>query len=196
MTSRNSAQKICDWSDLPSKVSNSGSPGLSDAREKIDFEYLARVLSSNNDGLLHLIGVGNPMRNDDGVGIQIITKLRKKCPHTREHFIIHSPSDRAESTISRINYEKDRVLIFDAVECNSAPGSILFTTLGDSRYGFFATHNIPLKSIPFVSSYPDRIFVLGIQTLNIQVGERLSRVVKESMEQTVDQLAKIIGKDH
>lgn len=190
MNSRNSVQKVRDWSYVGTRLSNPTSPGVSDARDNICFEALRRVSYSN--GALHLVGVGNPMRNDDGVGLRIIRELAKRYPATSNHFVIHSPNKRAESTISAIDYEKDKALIVDAVEFNSRPGSIVFTTLSDSRYGFFATHNIPLKSIPSVSSHLDRIFVLGIQPLNIQVGERLSRPVQESMEQTVEELSKIM----
>lgn len=188
-------QKIRDLSYIRAKLSNTASPRLSDTRESIGFEVLTKLFGSNSNCVLHLIGVGNPLRKDDGVGIQVIRKLMKKRRRAGHHFIIHPPTRTAESIMSMLNYEKDQALVFDAVQCNSAPGSIIFTTLSDSRYGFFTTHNIPLKTIPTVSNHLDSVFVLGIQPSDVEFGEGLSSPVQESMDRVVEQLSKLMMED-
>jgi hydrogenase maturation protease len=88
--------------------------------------------------------------------------------------------------------EAESVIIFDAIEHDSEPGSIIFARLGDTRFGFFATHNIPFKLIPCLSANLENVFVLGIQPRNIDIGEGLSETVLDSANEVVEKLQMII----
>lgn len=152
---------------------------------------LKDLFRSDRQGVLHLIGVGNPLRRDDGLGIRLINDLRSKYQKTKS-LKVHPPTLRSESLISRIDYSKDKALIFDAVECNSPPGSIVFSSLKDSRFGFFATHNIPMRSLPEVAPHLDRVLLLGIQPKDVDVGEGLSEQVNYSVGKVVSVLTEVM----
>ncbi len=134
------------------------------------------------------------MRKDDALGIRIITGLRKRCGHTPDFVKIHPPSANIESLISGIDYTKEKALIFDAVEFDSLPGSVIFSTLSDSRFGFFGTHNIPIRALPNVSSHLNNVLILGIQPGNLEVGEGLSFRVRKSVREVVSVILGILRK--
>lgn len=150
---------------------------------------LRKLFFPSQRGHLHIIGCGNPLRSDDAVGIQIIHNLLKKCNGARLSFCkVHLPSLRLESLMSRIDYTKDNVLLLDAVDFGAHPGATIFSSLKGAQFGFFVTHNVPLSVIPGVASHLERIFVWGIQPMNIDVGEFLSAPVKQSADQLVEEL--------
>lgn len=157
-------------------------------------EELTNLFSLSSQTRLHLIGMGNPFRKDDGLGVQVIRKLRQKCRNAPAYVKIHPPSTTIEYLISEIDYTRDKALIFDAIEFNSFPGSIIFSTLDDSRFGFFGTHNIPIRSLPNVSSNLNRVLLLGIQPGYLEVGEGLSNRVRKSVEDVVSVIIGILRK--
>ena len=60
------------------------------------------------------------------------------------------------------------------------PGQVTLANLGDSKYGYFATHNVPLRVIPEVAANPSNVYVSGIEPAVLEVGEGLSDAVRQS----------------
>jgi len=143
------------------------------------------LLESKKAVPLHLVGVGNPIRKDDSVGIFICSKLKKKFGTRPNKLVRIYPPFAPELLFSKISLKNGSLIIFDAIEQNSVPGSIIFANIADTRFGYFATHNIPLKLIPNLSERLVNIFVLGIQPEDINVGEGLSEVVRESANEVI-----------
>ena len=153
---------------------------------------LRKLLTSSKGGTVNVIGVGNPLRRDDGAGIQVIKQL-KMLGNRSDSFRIHTPTDRAESLLVEINYETEKALLIDAADFNSTSGSIFCENLKSSHSGFFVTHNIPIRYLPNVSSNLDRIFLLGIQPGDLSLGEGFSEPVSNSIQQVVQVLRDLIG---
>jgi len=142
----------------------------------------------------HLVGVGNPMRCDDGVGLEIISQLLRRLGRRRpKNVILHPPTDTADRVLSRIDCTSERLLIFDAVEASGMPGRIILASLADSKFGFFATHNVPLRIIPGLAANPSNVFVAGIEPELLDVGEGLSEVVRSSADDVVSVVVSALG---
>lgn len=151
-----------------------------------DWAARAKTLLESKEAVpLHLVGVGNPIKKDDSVGIFIASKLKKRFGTRPNRLVRIYPPLTPELLFSKIHLKTGSLIIFDAVEQNSAPGSIIFTNIADTRFGYFATHNVPLKLIPNLSERMANIFVLGIQPEEINVGEGLSEVVRESANEVI-----------
>lgn len=143
---------------------------------------------------IHLVGAGNPLRGDDAAGLQVIDGLKRRYGRNiPRNVVIHAESIGIESVISRIDISVSKLVIFDAVDCGKPPGSIICTSLADSRYGFFATHNIPLRLIPSVAANPGAVRVLGIQPQIMDVHEGLSDTVSAAVEEVVQSTAALLG---
>jgi hydrogenase maturation protease len=148
--------------------------------------------SSLNDNPVTLAGIGNPIKCDDSVGLYIISQLRRKFgANPAKGVWAEPPSYNPESVFSKIG--KRTGIIFDAVECNRKPGTIIFANVGESKYGFFATHNVPLKLVPGIAENSSKIFVLGVQPANTEVGEGLSPEVIASANKIVELVSELIS---
>jgi hydrogenase 3 maturation protease len=141
-----------------------------------------------------MLGAGNPIRGDDGVGLAIASELRHSLgARPARGFRIHQNTLSPERLLSKLAASPGRIVIFDAVEASRAPGDIVCCKLSDSRYGYFATHNIPLRLIPGLESRADDIYLVGVQPLTVEVGEGLSDVVKGSAARIVAAVTDAVG---
>ncbi len=131
------------------------------------------------------------MRTDDGAGIEIVSRLRSLLgPAPAPGLRIYSTTRSTERLLSRLSAEPGRMMVFDAVEASRAPGEVVFRRLSDTKYGFFATHNVPMRLIPGVAAREDDIYLVGVQPLSLEVGEGLSDAVRASVEEVVSTVAR------
>ncbi len=137
---------------------------------------------------IHFVGVGNGLRRDDAVGLVAASALRRVLGRGVPKWVVIHDEDKPERTFSKIP-DGQGVLLFDAVQSGSAPGSIICTTLSDTRYGFFATHNVPLRLLPGLSERADRVYILGVEPGSLDVGEGLTSKVKDSVDALVREVA-------
>ena len=106
------------------------------------------------------------------------------CAKTRA--VVHGPSSFPELVISRIP-ENEGMVILDAVDARKNPGSIVCAALREARYGFFATHNVPLGLIPGVATRGG-VVVMGVVPESVELGEGLSRAVMEAADELVEEI--------
>jgi hydrogenase maturation protease len=141
-------------------------------------------------GSVNLVGVGNPIRSDDGVGLAIVSQLRSKLGHHPVGRVtIHGPSFMPERILSKVASEGGTVLIFDAVEATRNAGAVICGALRDTKYGYFATHNIPLRLVPGLAERADCVYVVGVQPGSLEVGEGLTPAVSASANLVVNAVA-------
>jgi len=116
----------------------------------------------------------------------IASELRRTLGATpAKGYRIHKTTPTPELLLSKLALKSGRIFIFDAVEASKKPGEIVCTTLSESKYGYFATHNIPLKLIPGLDSRSDDVYLVGVQPLALEIGEGLSDVVADSAARVV-----------
>jgi len=132
---------------------------------------------------VHLVGAGNPFRGDDAAGLEIVGMLRRRlgaapAPGMR----IHSASLLPERILTKISRKRGRIVVFDAVEASKRPGEIVFCRMSETKHGFFATHNVPLKLLPGLAGREDDIFLVGIQPASMDVREGLTEEVQRSVK--------------
>ena len=144
-------------------------------------------------GTTHVFGIGNPLRQDDAVGLEVVSSLRRRIgPGSRKVVKIHGLSSNPERLISDLASRGERIVLIDAVEAKQEPGTIVCTRLSETKFGFFATHNIPLRLVPGVAENAADTYVVGIQPESVLVREGLSDVVKESSEKLVAMIARLV----
>jgi hydrogenase maturation protease len=142
---------------------------------------------------VHLVGVGNPIRHDDAAGLELVTTLRRRLHQAgRGRLRIHPASSSPERLLTRLASEGEQVIVFDAVEARREAGAIVCARLGDTKFGYFATHNVPLRLVPGVSEESGRIFLVGIQPGSLEVGEGLSEPVMAALEELSAAIVSIV----
>ena len=135
---------------------------------------------------VHLVGVGNELRSDDAVGLEIASSLRKMLGASPAPGVkIHACTPMPERLLSKLASGEGRVIVFDAVEASASPGKVVFRSMSDTKYGFFGTHNIPLQLVPGLGDHLRDFFLVGVQPASLEVGQSLSETVRESMDEVV-----------
>jgi hydrogenase maturation protease len=153
-------------------------------------DELRDFLSAVGPQQLVLLGVGNPVKHDDSVGLYIADQLKRGLRDRRSASVrVLSAASYPELALARINLQSSRTLIFDAVETGKPAGSVVFAGIGETKYGFFATHNLPLKLHPLVRENAENVFILGVQPEDLEVGEGLSDTVRSAAGAVVDAIA-------
>jgi len=127
------------------------------------------------------------------VGLYITDQLRRGLRSRLPSLKVISAVSYPELALSRIDLQASRALIFDAVETGEPAGSIVFACVDDTKYGFFATHNFPLKLHPVVRENSKNVFILGVQPEDLGIGEGLSDVVRAAAGRVVDVVAAQLG---
>lgn len=146
-------------------------------------------------GTTHVFGIGNPIKKDDALGLEVVSLLRRRLgPASRRTIRVHGFSSNPEILISDLASKGERIVIIDAVEAQKKPGTIVCARLSDTKFGFFATHNVPLRLVPGVAENAADSYVIGIQPEAVDVGEGLSDVVRRSTMELVAMIADLVQK--
>lgn len=83
-------------------------------------------------------------------------------------------------------------MIVDAVEAQKNPGTIVCARLSETKFGFFATHNVPIRLVPGVAENAADTYIVGIQPGSVGVGEGLSDTVKRASMKLVAMIASLV----
>jgi hydrogenase 3 maturation protease len=121
---------------------------------------------------LVIVGVGNPLRGDDGIGPALVERLSGK---TRA--ILVDGGEVPENYLDLVEQARpDVVLIIDAVDLRAAPGDVALIEMGQLAGAAFTTHNATLavfaKALQAATGAD--VFVLAIQPSTTSVGAPMS----------------------
>ena len=145
-------------------------------------------------GKVVFLGVGNPMRGDDGAGCKFVEELEKSGKTISSQIYLFNGGQMPENYLEPIvKIEPDKIFIVDAVDFNASPGTFkLFEKAEPQMY--FSTHTLSLN---FILDYlrektQARIFVLGIQPGQLHWGSDLSSEVREGIKKLVDSVYPVV----
>ena len=131
-----------------------------------------------------LLGIGNPLHGDDGVGNYVASRFRARgwnaidCGTMPENF----------TAVVRRHHPEILVLV-DATDLGLTPGE--FRTVGDDQIEdvSIGTHNMPLSLlIGYLAESAGKVLFVGIQPARLGEEEGLSPAVIEGAERLMDLL--------
>ncbi|MFP3909707.1 MAG: hydrogenase maturation protease [Archaeoglobaceae archaeon] len=136
-----------------------------------------------------VIGIGNILLGDEGVGVRIVEELRKR--DLPENVEVH---DGATSGIALLNFlvDKDKVIIVDAVKGGEEPGTVYQFSINEALE---RSEMVSLHDIDFVMAYQtskeimeltDNITVIGIEPKVIDNGLELSKEVEKAIPHVIE----------
>ncbi|MBF0511007.1 MAG: hydrogenase maturation protease [Candidatus Omnitrophica bacterium] len=136
-------------------------------------------------GKVVIVGIGNPLRSDDGAGVELVRRLSGQIDA-----VCIDAGTSPENYLGKISkLNPDVVLFIDAVDLNQKPGTYRVLEKEDLLQRGFSTHDIsPKILIEQLRAYSTnlKIYMLGIQPQSLEFGTGLSL----SVEKTVDELVK------
>ena len=145
-----------------------------------------------------VIGIGNTLRRDDGIGIVILESLLKF--YKREEVDYLNFGIASFDLIHRMqNY--NAVLLIDGVRAGLSAGEVKIFELQDIEYNpdkiSTSTHELDLKDIfEFSKSLglKTKVYVAGIQVDDISYQEGLSNILKDRKEDIAREISVFIDK--
>lgn len=128
-----------------------------------------------------LVGVGNPLRRDDGLGPWIIGAVREGLAGSR--ITVFDAQDVPENFVHAVARVECRNVIFvDAIAAPGLPGTILFGPLAEFPEAESpSTHKLALAfSGRYLQSAGKAVFLLGVVPAELAFGAGLSPKVARS----------------
>lgn len=139
-----------------------------------------------------IIGCGNLIRGDDGVGIHLIKELEKL--HLPENVKIIDAGTISIDMLFQME-AVDKVIIVDAVEGGIEPGTIYRLTKEDlappsatpfSLHELKLEHTLKIGEKILGDKFPSEVIIFGVEVGEIKEGIALSPKIEKSLPRLVD----------
>jgi len=142
---------------------------------------------------LVILGIGNPMRGDDQVGVEIATLLRGKVPDKVKIIDCQTVPENFIGEIRR--FSPSHVLMIDAAHFEGRPGEARLVKPEMISGISISTHNVPLFVLAEVieKTVGARVMLLAIQPRRIGFGEEMSVDVQRSARRIARMLLEILS---
>lgn len=154
---------------------------------------LRDVLRDRLVGRVGLVGIGNPDRGDDAVGLRLAEAVRD-LGYAGVILAERTP-ERWTACLARGAFQT--VLFLDAVEMGAAPGDVILLDGAEiaARYPQVSTHKVSLGTIARLieADGPTRVFLLGVQPLSVAHGADPSAPVRATLDMLRDLLVEMLA---
>ncbi len=150
---------------------------------------LEEKLKKNIFGTTVIVGIGNILKGDDGVGSIVAERLIES---TKLNII--------DAGVSLENYagpivkiKPDTVILIDAVDLEKKPGAVEIIQTNDFSIMHFSTHGLSLKF--FINYLCDQginnVIIIGIQPETFDLGSNVSKAVETSAKE-IENIIKMV----
>ncbi|MCL2717044.1 MAG: HyaD/HybD family hydrogenase maturation endopeptidase [Alphaproteobacteria bacterium] len=145
-----------------------------------------------------VLGLGNSLLSDEGVGVRIVEALEAGFSLPDQVELVDGGTTGME--LFDIVADRDCVIVADAVKASKAPGSVIRLENDDIRV-IFETHFSPhqlglsdlLAALRLVDKAPSRVLVIGVVPESLELGLDLSPSVAAGRDQAVAMIVKELG---
>jgi hydrogenase maturation protease len=137
-----------------------------------------------------IVGLGNPYRSDDGIGIEIALRLMNKVPGGVR--VAQSSGDLID--LLAIWQGFDNVILIDAMIANNAPGhfrwfDVSLSDLPEDKFPAHSTHAFGLQQAVAMAraldELPRHMHVIGVQASAFTTGTTLTDAVEGTIDAVV-----------
>ncbi|RLG95242.1 hydrogenase maturation peptidase HycI [Candidatus Bathyarchaeota archaeon] len=156
---------------------------------------LMRCLSDwlRNYRRLVILGIGNPMRGDDRVGVEIVTLLRGRVPDKVKIIDCQTVPENFIGEIRR--FSPSHVLMIDAAHFGGYPGEARLIKPEMISGISISTHNVPLSVLAEVieKTVGAEVMLLAIQPRRIGFEEEMSVEARRSARKIAGVLLEVLS---
>jgi hydrogenase 3 maturation protease len=139
---------------------------------------MLELISKKLNGKVMILGVGNKLRRDDGVGPYLIEQLEG-----RVDAVLLDCGEVPENYLGKIaEIHPDNIVIIDAVGLGASPGAVALLNNDELVGKNWSTHHASLKLFTnyLKADIGSNIFIIGIQPKSTDYGSILSVEVKKT----------------
>lgn len=144
---------------------------------------------------IKILGIGNLVRQDEGVGIHLLKALENQLPPEIELL------DGGTGGLALLDYVESagKLLVLDAVDAGRQPGEVVVWRQEQVPYflaGKMSIHQVGFAEVlnlaKFRGNYPEEIAVIGIQPQVLDWGTELSEAVKGSIPDALQEVRNLL----
>jgi hydrogenase maturation protease len=151
---------------------------------------------------IKILGIGQSLRGDDEVGLEIVRRWRNT--HGADYPHISIEAETAESpglSLLGLIAGLDAAILVDAVQSGAPPGTLHKLTQEDlldfgegtgSAHGWGAAETLSLGRQLSQEDLPERIFIIGVEAVQFELGEGISPAVEASIPKAIDMINQVI----
>lgn len=154
------------------------------------------MLSSNK---IAVIGLGNTLRKDDGIGLIILELLKKSRQKDNIDYLNYGTA--SIDLVHKIS-DYNKVLLIDGINAKLSPGDLKIFELNEIDYNVkedpISTHEINLTGLFELCkkiNIKTKIYVAGIQVEDTSYKEGLSALLSEKKEKYTKEISSFIDKN-
>lgn len=143
-----------------------------------------------------VIGLGNSLRRDDGIGVIILESLLNNYKRGKIDYLNFGS---ASFDLMHRLQDYDKALLIDGINAGMPTGALKIFDLEQASFtekdNLISSHELNLKDIFKLTRNLEikaKIYVAGIQVQDVNFGESLSAPLKESLEEITKQVDKFI----
>ena len=146
-----------------------------------------------------ILGVGSPLRTDDGVGIHVIEALREEDLPS----YVELREDLSCRDVFDAFPDFDRIIIIDAIKSNNKPGTIQEYHINDSvsyeQVQISLSHGIDLLTMielgrrSFPDKMPNEILIITVEADDIMtISDKCTPNVQKAIHKVVSLIKEIV----
>jgi hydrogenase maturation protease len=152
--------------------------------------------TQDTDGFaVTVLGVGNPIMGDDGVGIELLARVQDVCPDPRIEFV---DGGTAGLELLHVVQDSERILLLDAI-AGDTPGKVVEVD-GDQIPRLMAAklspHQVGLVDIfsaaRLLGYEPREVVAVGVVPEFVDTKYGLTPVVEEALDEATKQAVSIL----
>ncbi len=140
---------------------------------------------------IKIIGIGNTLFSDEGVGVHLLEYLRKVIPENENLEIIEGATDGIK--LLQPVEESDYLILLDAVNAGKEPGTVI-TLKNEEIPKYFgvkmSVHQLGLQDVLNAASIrdnlPKEMYLFGVQPESLELGLELTECVSKNIPELVE----------
>jgi len=137
-----------------------------------------------------ILGLGNPLRGDDGVGVRVVESLSKLALPNEVEVVDGGTQGLGLVTLLE---GRQRVILVDAADMGQKPGQFVRFTLDEARIlgdnPSMAIHEAGLRDVLVLAQalkvLPDQVIIFGVQPAKIEGDSALGAQVEATLPSLV-----------
>lgn len=140
-----------------------------------------------------LVGIGNPLRNDDAAGLLVARELlQRECAADTNHLLVIQAGHAPENVTGELrNFHPELIILIDASDMRAEPGTICWVPIQSIEGMSASTHSLPLSMLAryLTLELNCAVVLIGIQPKSTEVGETVSPEIVGAIHEIVDEMS-------
>lgn len=142
---------------------------------------------------LAVLGIGNPLRGDDALGLRVLKLLRGKAPKSVRLIESHTMPENFTDEVER--FKPSHVLLIDSASFNAKPGTVRLVPPEDIAGLAVSTHALPFSIFAEIveRSVKAKVLLLGVQPKTVDFVKGLSPEAEKTAKEIAEKLIVVLA---